>query len=152
MRLASALAVAILAALPGAAAADDRADIAALRRDWAADLRNKRLEPSVARYAPDAVFFGPDGSSAAGTEQIRTLFDQVMHTWDSELHFDSRHLSISGGLACDSGDYEETLTPHDGSPALHLRGSYLMVLRKARNARWRIQQQMWTVQPPQHPG
>lgn len=139
----------LLALLPTAAGADgtDRSAIAALRQQWAADLRDKRLEPSLARYTEDAVFYNPDGSSAAGKAQIRALFDKVMRTWDSALQFHSQATAISGTIAYDSGDYEETLTPRDGGAPLHPRGSYLMVLRRGADGRWRIERQMWTVQP-----
>ena len=149
MRPASAAAVAILLLLPHAVPADgtDRSAITALRQDWAADLRDKRLEPSVARYTEDAVVYNPDGSSAAGKEQIRALFAKVMQTWDSELQFHSRSTAVSGALAYDSGDYEETLKPRAGGETLHPHGSYLTVLRRGADGSWRIERQMWTLQP-----
>jgi uncharacterized protein (TIGR02246 family) len=149
MRTALALAFILPALLPPAVPADgtDRSALAALRQGWATDLRDKRLDASLERYADDAVFYNPDGSNATGKAQIRLLFEQVMRTYDSDLRFHSRAIAVSGALAYDSGDYEETLTPRDGGPVQHPHGNYLMVLRRGSDGRWRIERQMWTTAP-----
>lgn len=121
--------------------------IAELRRAWAQALHDKRIDDAMALYTPQAGFYNPDGSHVTGREAIRGLFVDAARTWDSTLQFGSRDSGAAGNLAYDSGDYEETLAPRDGKPASHVRGGYLMVLRRGGDGRWRIQQQVWTLQP-----
>jgi ketosteroid isomerase-like protein len=73
-----------------------------------ADLRSKKLEPILKFYAADAVFLQPSGERITGSAALRTLFQNVMATFDSDLTLHNQNLETSGDLAYDSGDYQET--------------------------------------------
>jgi uncharacterized protein (TIGR02246 family) len=133
------------------AAAGATPDFAGLRQQWSASLHDKRLDDAMALYEAQAAFFNPDGSHADGKPAIRALYQAVMRSYDSGLVFHSLHTQVSGALAYDSGDYEETLSPRDAGKPMALRGSYLTVLHRGRDGRWRIRQQMWSSQPPSAP-
>lgn len=128
-----------------------RQAIAALRESWVKDLHDKRIEPAMDLYADKAVFYSPGADRADGKPRIRELFVKVMNTYDSDIHLHSLESGVSGPLAYDSGDYEETLTVRSSGAASRVRGSYLMVLRRGADGRWRIQQHMWTFVAPAAP-
>jgi uncharacterized protein (TIGR02246 family) len=116
---------------------------AALRTEWAQDLHQKRVDASVALYAPDAVFIQPDGSRVEKAAAIRELFRNITATYDSDLEFSSKRVDLSGDLAYDSGTYTETLVTRATGKAMRSKGSYLTVYRKQPDGSWRIVEQVW---------
>jgi peptidoglycan-N-acetylglucosamine deacetylase len=116
---------------------------ATLRQQWARNLHDKRVDASVAQYAPDAEFINPDGSRARGTDDLRHLFEIVTAMFDSDLVFDSKEVELSGDLAYDSGTYQESLTVRATGKAQRASGSYLTVYHRKDGA-WLIAQQVWT--------
>jgi uncharacterized protein (TIGR02246 family) len=123
---------------------------AVLRQEWAQDLHDKRVEASVALYAPDATFIQPDGSRVEGRDAIRSLYQTITTTFDSDLAFQSKHVEESGNLAYDSGTYTETLVTRANGQKQTTAGSYLTVYRKGSDGRWRIEEQVWTGGPASH--
>jgi peptidoglycan/xylan/chitin deacetylase (PgdA/CDA1 family) len=117
---------------------------ATLRAKWAQDLYEKRIEASVAAYAPDAEFIGPDGSRVIGTTALRQLFAGITATFDSNLTFYSWRVEISGDLAFDSGTYRETLVFRASGERQHSSGSYLSTYRRGKDGSWLIAEQVWT--------
>lgn len=115
-----------------------------LRDTWALDLHQKKVEATLALYAPDAVFVQPDGSRVEGTAAIRTLFQTITATFDSDLRFASERVKVSGDLAFDSGSYTETLVMRSTGKKMQSRGSYLTVYRKQDSGEWKILEQVWT--------
>lgn len=120
-------------------------ELSELRSEWARDLHAKHLAEILNLYAPDAVFLAPDGSRVTGQVAIRDLMKSVMSAVTSDLLFRNINAESDGKLAYDSGDYRETLTPVAGGPAKELHGSYLMVLKRQADGKWRIVQQVWTL-------
>lgn len=116
----------------------------ALRTEWAQDLRQKRIEASVALYAADATFIQPDGSRVEGSDAIRQMLKTITSTFDSDLAFSSRRVEISGDLAYDSGTYTEKLVARATGKPMHSQGSYLTVYRKQSGGGWKIVEQVWT--------
>jgi uncharacterized protein (TIGR02246 family) len=119
-------------------------EIAALRTEWACALHEKQLELSLALYTEDASFMSPDAPRITGKEALRGLYRQVFAQITSDITLESKQTGYSGLLAYDSGDYHETLTPVQAGPAQTISGSYLMVLRREPDGKWRIVQQVWT--------
>ena len=136
--------------VPGAAKptpATDQDPFAALRDQWAKDLKGKFVDDSLAQYAPDADFVSDDGRTH-GVAALRQLFTTVTKTFDSDLSFRSERIEISGELAYDSGTYKETLTNRATGKAQPMAGDYLTVYRRTKlgngNAVWLIVEQVWT--------
>ena len=115
-----------------------------LRREWAEDVHEKRVEASVALYTPEAVFIQPDGSRVQGTTAIRELYRKVTSTYNSSLKFSSERVETSGNLAYDSGTYTETLVTRATGKSMQMKGSYLTIYRKGKDTSWKIVEQMWT--------
>jgi ketosteroid isomerase-like protein len=92
------------------------------------DLRSKQLEPILKFYAPDAVFLQPVGERLTGSAALRTLFQTIMSTFNSDLILHSQNLETSGDLAYDSGDF--------------------IIFRPQASGSWQIVQQAWTGTAP----
>jgi ketosteroid isomerase-like protein len=124
------------------------ATLAKIRADWVEDLRAKRLEPILKSYAADAVFLQPAGERITGSAALRTLFQTIFATFDSDLTLHSQNLEASGDLAYDSGDFEEALTTIATGSKINTKGSYIIIFRRQPDGSWKIAQQVWTGTPP----
>jgi ketosteroid isomerase-like protein len=136
---------------PIAAAAPQASTIvtlAQIREAWVQDLRTKQLEPILKFYAPDAVFLQPTGERITGSAALRTLFQTVMATFNSDLTLHSQNLETSGDLAYDSGDFQETLTTIATGAKITAKGSYIIIFKREPDRSWRIVQHVWTGTPP----
>jgi len=122
--------------------------LAKLREAWVQDLRSKQLEPMLKFYASDAVFLQPNGDRITGSAALRTLFQNIMATFHSDLTLHSQNLESSGVLAYDSGDFQETLTNIATGAKISSKGSYLIIYKRQPNGTWQIVQHAWTGTPP----
>jgi ketosteroid isomerase-like protein len=136
---------------PSAAAAphtETLETLAKLRETWVQDLRTKQLEPILKFYAADAAFLQPDGERITGSAALRTLFQTIMATFNSDLTLHSQNLEASGDLAYDSGDFQETLTNISTGAKINSKGSYVIIYKRQPNGAWQIVQHVWTGTPP----
>jgi ketosteroid isomerase-like protein len=122
--------------------------LAKIREAWVQDLRTKQLEPILKFYAPDAVFLLPTGERITGSAALRTLFQTIMATFNSDLTLHSQTLETSGDLAYDSGDFEETLTTIATGTKITSKGSYIIIFKRQPDRSWQIVQHVWTGTPP----
>jgi uncharacterized protein (TIGR02246 family) len=138
-----------LIALAAQAAAGPKLEIGNLRDQWGRALHDKQIDQALNLYTDDAIFFLPQGGHVDGAAAIRNLFTTITQTFDSDIHFQSKAVAVSGNLATDAGDFEETLVTRATGAKIESRGSYLMVLRRGMDGKWKIAQQMWTGTPPE---
>ncbi|MGC2527639.1 MAG: DUF4440 domain-containing protein [Candidatus Acidiferrum sp.] len=124
-----------------------RVTIGNIRELWVKDLCTKQLEPILKFYAHDAVFLPPTGERITGSAALRILFQTTMATFNNDLALHSQNLEISGDLAYDSGDFEESLTVVATGARITSKGCYIIVLRRQPNGHWLIVQQVWTGTP-----
>jgi ketosteroid isomerase-like protein len=122
--------------------------LAKIREAWVQDLRTKQLEPILTFYAPDAAFLQPTGERIAGSAALRTLFQNIMATFNSDLTLNSQNLETSGDLAYDSGDFQENLTVIATGAKIISKGSYIIIFKRQPNGSWQIVQHVWTGTPP----
>ncbi len=78
---------------------------------------------------------------------MRALYEKVTKAFTSDITLESISVKVSGFLAYDSGNFHETMVDVSNGAKTALRGSYLMVLAKGADGRFRIAQQMWTNAP-----
>jgi ketosteroid isomerase-like protein len=133
---------------PAAPQASTIVTLAKIREAWVQDLRTKQLEPMLKFYAPDAVFLQPNGERITGSAALRTLFQTIMGTFNSDLTLHSQNLETSGDLAYDSGDFQETLTTIATGAKITTKGSYIIIFKRQPNGSWQIVQHVWTGTPP----
>jgi ketosteroid isomerase-like protein len=122
--------------------------LAKMREAWVQDLRTKQLESILKFYAPDAVFLQPNGERITGSAALRTLFQTIMATFNSDLTLHSQNLETSGDLAYDSGDFQESLTTIATGAKITSKGSYIIIFKRQPNGSWQIVQHVWTGTPP----
>jgi hypothetical protein len=79
---------------------------------------------------------------------IRSLFQTIMATFNSDLTLHSQNLEKSGDLAYDSGDFQETLTTIGTGAKIISKGSYIIIFKRQANGSWQIVQHVWTGTPP----
>ena len=119
-----------------------------LREAWVQDLRTKQLEPILKFYAADAAFLQPTGERITGPAALRTLFQTIMATFNSDLTLHSLNLESSGDLAYDSGEFQETLTAIANGAKIAATGSYIIIYKRQADGSWLIVQHVWTGTPP----
>jgi ketosteroid isomerase-like protein len=124
------------------------ATLAKIREAWVQDLHTKQLEPILKFYAADAVFLQPTGERITGSAALRTLFQNIMATFNSDLTLHSQNLEASGDLAYDSGDFQESLTTIATGAKLTSKGSYIIIFKRQSGGSWKIVQQVFTGAPP----
>jgi ketosteroid isomerase-like protein len=123
-------------------------NLAKIREEWVHDLHSKQLEPILKFYAPDAAFLQPNGDRITGSAALRSLFQNIMTTFTSDLTLHSRNLEASGDLAYDSGDFEESLTNLATGAKIASKGSYVVIYKRQSDGSWKIVQHVWTGTPP----
>jgi len=136
---------------PAAAAAPQASTIATIAKvseAWVQDLRTKQLEPILKFYASDAVFLQPNGDRITGAVALRTLFQNIMATFNSDLTLRSQNIETSGDLAYDSGEFQETLTTIATGAKITSKGSYIMIFKRQPDGSWKIIQHAWMGTPP----
>jgi ketosteroid isomerase-like protein len=121
---------------------------AKMREAWVQDLRTKQLEPILKFYTPDAAFLQPTGERITGSAALRTLFQNIMGMFNSDLTLHSEKLETSGDLAYDSGDFQETLTTIASGAKITAKGSYIIIYKRQSNGSWQIAQHAWMGTPP----
>jgi ketosteroid isomerase-like protein len=122
--------------------------LAGIREAWIRDLRTKKLEPILKLYAPDAVFLQPTGERITGSAAIRSLFQTILATFNSDITLHSQNFETSGDLAYDSGDFQETLITIATGAKIASSGSYVIIFKRQSIGSWQIVQQVWTGTPP----
>jgi ketosteroid isomerase-like protein len=122
--------------------------LANIREAWVQDLHTKQLEPILKFYASDAAFLLPRGDRLTGSAALRTLFQTIMATFNSDLTLHSKNLETSGDLAYDSGDFDESLTVTATGAKITSKGSYVIIFKRQPNGIWQIVQHIWTGTPP----
>ncbi len=122
--------------------------LAKIREAWVQDLRTKQLEPILRFYAPDAVFLQPTGERITGSAALRTLFQTIMASFNSDLTLHSQSLETSGDLAYDSGEFQETITVIATGAKITSKGSYIIIYRRQPDGSWQIVQHVWTGTAP----
>ena len=134
------------AAAPVAAAIDRAAEtraIIALDSGWMRNVIAKNVDSLMTYYAPDAVSYG-FGAPAAGTEQVRALYTEMVKANVTNPTITSNAVTFSddGTMAMDHGRYTMTITP-PGGKATNESGAFLNVWKKV-DGQWKLIAEMST--------
>jgi|GEM_PF-521622 len=127
------------------AAEKPHAVFGALRNSWINDLREKKVEASVALYAPDAEFDQPDGTVVRGKEALTKLFKTVTATYDSRPFFFLSEVKETEDKAVDSGQFRELLTTRADGKRQMIEGGYTTEYHRTKEGKWLIQKQKWEI-------
>ena len=128
-----------------AAAPATRAVVDAAREAWMAAAARDDAAAVGAMYTDDAVFVSSEAPPAIGRAAIQEALAQVFPISAID-HITSREVAVSGDIAYDYGEYQQTITPPGGAPQA-VRGHYVVILRRQSDGSWKLAKHL-DVSPP----
>ena len=134
-------------AAPATATTDHTADAAmilAADSGWFRNVIAKNVDSLMTYYAPDAVSYGFGAAPAQGTDQLRSLYtDMVKATVTApKILSNTVKFSDDGTMAFDHGTYSMTVTPPGGKASTE-NGAYLNVWKRV-DGQWKLLAEMST--------
>lgn len=94
-------------------------------------------------YTDDALLMPPNAPPSRGRAAAVAYFENLLKAGKVTLGVRSGTGGVDGALGYDAGEYAFELAPAQGSPSRD-NGKYLLVLRKGKDARWRIAVDSWS--------
>ena len=131
------------AAVPATGAVVDTA-----REAWMAAAAKDDAAAVGAMYTEDAVFVSSEAPPAIGRAAIQEAFARVFPISAID-RITSKEVVVSGDLAYDYGEYQQTITPPGGAPQA-VRGHYVVILRRQSDGSWKLAKHL-DVSPPASP-
>jgi ketosteroid isomerase-like protein len=126
-------------------------NLAAQTKRFVDDMRVKNIDDILALYTPDATFFDPSGATITGSDALRTFYQHIFATYDSDLILtpDTFSKTSSHGiqLCVESGKYTENMRVRSTMEMQHPHGTYRFTYRLRhspdRNPEWLLYRQQW---------
>ena len=109
------------------------------------DLRAKDVADSMSLYADDAVFINPDGSRFVGKRAIRSLYELVAASFDSDITLQTGSHARTATRAVEAGTFHEGLRSRKTGNTLVYRGTYRFTLERDPRGRWLFTRVQWTL-------
>jgi len=131
----------LVAAAPGARAADAGAQAASLAWDKAYNAGDVAALGTL--YESDAVSMGPGAPALAGRDAIEADFRKFFAANTG------RHRTVDpvwqpfGDMVAERGRYEATTTPRNGAKPSHEKGKHIVVWHKGGDGHWRVMWEIW---------
>ena len=130
-----------------AAATDRTADAAAIAgadSAWLRAVMAKNVDSVMTWYTPDVVSYGFGSAPAAGTDQVRAAYTEMVKSTvtNPKLLSNTVKFSDDGSMAFDHGTYQMT-TQAPGKKAETIPGGYLNVWKRT-PAGWKMAAEMST--------
>lgn len=125
----------------------DAATIVAADSAWLRGVMNKNVDSIMAWYTPDATSYGFGAAPAAGTDQLRALYTEMVKSTASDPKILSNTVKFSddGSVAYDHGTYQMTMQA-PGKKAEVVNGAYLNVWKRT-DGGWKLAVEMSTPVP-----
>jgi uncharacterized protein (TIGR02246 family) len=101
------------------------------------------LDRVLGSYAQDAVLLPPDGPPVAGRDAIRPRYQSLFSSFTPAIEGRIDEACASPGLAFVRGRNGGRMIARDGGPDRPLDDTYLMLLRKETDGKWRISHLIW---------
>ena len=135
----------LMAAIP-ALCAEDR-DIEIFNRKFVDATLKMDNRAVMALWAEDGVTMLPGMEPMVGRQTIARWLDDLvskMPGYKVTAHEVEFHdIKVSGDWASEWGTTHQVVQPPDGKPPIESRGKVLLVLHRAKDGEWLIQQEMW---------
>lgn len=110
-RRAVALLLVVLAGVPAAALADDKADVDAATSRWISAFNRKSVSDIVALYAPDAVLFGTSSPVLRDSPAlVLDYFRSLPSLGDATISLGEHRVQVFGDVAISTGFYTRSAT------------------------------------------
>lgn len=138
------------ASTPAAVVTDHTADALAITQAdsaWLRGVMNKNVDSVMAYYTPDAVSYGYGETPAAGTDQVRALYTNMVKATitNPKMSANTVKFSDDGSMAYDHGTYQ-MVVQQPGGKAENFFGGYLNVWKKV-DGQWKLAVEMSTPVP-----
>jgi ketosteroid isomerase-like protein len=141
------LAVALLFQQPANSIPID-ADVAAVSHQlstFAQRMHDKQEDAILGSFTPDAVFIDPSDRGFSTPAQRRKLYDQVLATYDSDLHFDEPTIVMHGHSFHTSGKFTEKLRNRQTGAVQQISGTYQFRLATFYDGHWAFTRMEWVM-------
>lgn len=139
--------------MPSAQEFSEEADLRALNAtvaDFAALLMSENLDGFMDLFAEDAIRLPPEAPAQVGLDAIRAAQYRQFEDFDQDITIRMDESEFSGDLAFVRGSFAVTQTRANG-PTIDLVGSWMNLMRRSPDGKWRIARNMWNRDQPLPP-
>lgn len=137
--------------MPSAQEFSEEAAIRALNAtvaDFAALLMAEDLDGFMDLFTDDVIRLPPDTPPIVGVDAVRAAQYTQFENFDQNITIRMEESEFSGDLAFVRGSFAVTLTYTDGTET-ELVGSWMNLMRRSPDGKWRIARNMWNRDRPQ---
>ncbi|MEM9406518.1 MAG: nuclear transport factor 2 family protein [Acidobacteriota bacterium] len=139
--------------MPSAQEFSHEADLRALNAtvaDFAAFLMTEDLDGFMDLFAEDAIRLPPEATAEVGIDAIRASQYRQFEDFDQDITIRMDESEFSGDLAFVRGTFAVTQTRTQG-PTIEMVGSWMNLMRRSPDGKWRIARNMWNRDRPLPP-
>ncbi len=145
--VATAIALAVLAPVPGAFAAGIDANAKALAKlddDWSKMAATKDAERVASFYAEDAMTYPPNEPMTVGRAAAKKVWAAYFADPSFSISWKTLHASVSkgGDLGYTTGTYEDSYKGADGKLVTE-KGKYVCIWKKQKDGSWKAIHDTW---------
>ncbi len=115
--------------------------------DFATHLMAEDLDQFTDLFTQDAIRFPPEAAPIVGMDAIRAGMVRQFENVDQAITIRLEESEFTGDLAFVRGTFAVTQTTPDGSSG-ELVGSWMNLMRRSPDGRWRIARNMWNSDSP----
>ena len=145
LRLAAALALAVLFSVTPALAADMDAKAKALARvddDWSKAAATRDADRVASFYAEDAIAYPPNEPMAIGRPAAKKVWAGYFADKTFAISWKPLHAEVSGGLGYTAGTYEASFKGPEGKQ-VDEKGKYVTAWKKQKDGTWKAVHDIW---------
>lgn len=117
-------------------AADAEKAIAAMNANYVAATNSGDVARLVTMYDTNAVLMPQGAPPQRGIDAIRAYWTAFLRNGSVKIALTTESVTQSCDLASETGAYDVTLTPPNGTPAIHDTGKYVVTWRRI-NGQWK---------------
>ena len=119
-------------------------------REFVYAMHSKNIDGVLTLYSPDAVFTDPEGHTFNTPQALRSLYEQVFATYDSDLDFTRTSIKVKGDqnkagtTVLEADNYHETLRTRKTNQVQEVCGQCIFTWVRTDDGRWLMTSQVWT--------
>jgi uncharacterized protein (TIGR02246 family) len=148
MRVAAAVACAVMLAAAGAAARQNDPGVAKVREAYQKAAITQDAAALAKLYAADGVEMPPNAPAQKGRAAIEAFHKGLAKEWMNHgMTITPTQTTVMGDHAIDIGTYKQSLMPMKGGPMVDDVGKYIVVLKKE-GAGWAISHAIYNSDNP----
>ncbi len=111
---------------------------AMLNNEYVGAIRAGDMERWIALWIPEGKQMAPNAPAHIGLEAIREGNRPLLELFDTEMSIFPDEVRVLGDHAYTHGNYDYSMTPKEGGPAISGSGKFLTILKKQADGSWKI--------------